>query len=362
MQRTTEQAHTGPSKPAAPWFRNTGRRIYYTIRGGGKPELVHKQKYHQLRAENERRFLEETRSNDGLMKENQCPACASKNKSERFANPVGFEFAVCAGCGTVYMDPVPTDESLGRLYNDDSYTFHWTDSKAGHGEETFDYENVMSLVGQRGGEKLRLLDVGCASGGFLEACRHDFEADGVELNAETAQLARDRGFDVTIGTLQDVDREGYYDVITMRQLVEHITEPVVLMQESRRLLRPGGIVYLNTPNPDSASFHRLKSLHTHVSSFAHVSLLTKEGLSRVAELAGLELSAHEYCGGIDYALHDAITRPFSSYRHRMARYSPRLHNLCASVDSLTFGLANYVVRPAGNESYHWAALRAPLEG
>lgn len=360
MQTKTETTHAKHSRPSEPWLRKTGRHIYYTIRGGGKPELVHKRKYHQLRSENERQFLEEARANPELLKPNHCPACASENRRDQFTNPVGFQFSECAECGTVYMDPVPTDESLGRLYNHESYTFHWTDAQGGQDEETFDYENVLSLLGDRSAEKKNLLDVGCASGGFLETCRNEFEADGVELNADTAQLARERGFDVTTGTLSNIDRPGHYDVITMRQLVEHITEPVALMQESRRLLKPGGIVYLNTPNPDSASFHRLRSQHCHVSSFAHVSLLTKEGLSRVAERAGLKLSAHAYCGGIDYALHDAVTRPLSSYHHRMALYSPRLFNLCTSVDRLTFGLANSLVCPSGNESYHWAALQAPL--
>lgn len=361
MHRNAEASSKAPRSPAKQWLRGTARSAYYLIRGGGKPELDHKRVYHKLRADCEQKFVAEARENPLLLKPNYCPACGSQAKREEFTNPVGFHFGVCADCGTVYMDPVPTDDSLGRLYNDASYAFHWTDALGGQGGDQFDYEKLILLAAGDGSEKKRLLDVGCASGGFLETCRNEFQGDGVELNSETAEIARRRGFDVVTGRLEDVDRPGYYDVISMRQLIEHITEPVELLRQARRLLRPGGIVYLNTPNPDSASFKLLKAAHTHVSSFGHVSLLTREGLARVAARAGLELSAHGYRGGADYALHDALTRPFPSFRHRMARYSPRTFHFCALIDSLSFGLASYLVRPAGHESYHWAALRAPSE-
>jgi len=285
------------------------------------------------------------------------PACGSSATGSQFSNPVGFFFSVCAADGTVYMNPAPTLETLARLYNDQAYTRHWFDWAVIHAVDKADFDRASQAVPAAPGQGW--LDVGCATGEFLKFAQDRFECYGVELNAETAAMARQHGFQVTTGTLADVEGSERFDVITMLQVIEHLVEPTGPLANVRRLLKPQGVFYLNTPCADSASFSLFRERHMHVSGFEHVALYAKKGLSQLADRCGFVMTDHGYCGGTDIALHDLIGYRFarSRFRHRVAFYSPRFLNLCSMIDQVTFGLVTSALRPRGHESYHWAVWR-----
>ncbi|HEV3417294.1 MAG TPA: class I SAM-dependent methyltransferase, partial [Pirellulales bacterium] len=294
-------------------MRDIARSTYYLVRGGGEGHILRKKEYHRRRALSERAVLAEAQRDPTLFRRNVCPACGSAaNSADGFSNPIGFSFRFCPSDGTLFMDPVPTESTLKRLYNDASYSFLWTSRKSldsvqvkPEGQIEFDqiYRNFQFPSDRRP----TLLDVGCATGGLLLTAKSHFDVEGVELSEELAQIARKQGFAVTTGTLADVPGEGRFDVITMLQLIEHIVDPTPLVQEVRRLLRSGGILYLNTPNIDSASFKLFRERHMHVSSFGHVSLYTRASLDCLARRCGFQVVAHEYSGGMDISLHDLFT-------------------------------------------------------
>jgi 2-polyprenyl-3-methyl-5-hydroxy-6-metoxy-1,4-benzoquinol methylase len=99
----------------------------------------------------------------------------------------------------------------------------------------------------------RLLDVGCSSGSLLAvAAEMGFAVTGVETAPAAAEAARRAGFEVHLGALEEAAlAPASFDVITLIELIEHLTEPLAMMQACHRLLRPGGIVLISTPNPAS---------------------------------------------------------------------------------------------------------------
>src|SRR4051812_34947248 len=102
----------------------TLRSAYRFVRGGGEPSLLRRRKYHELREKAERSVLCEAAARPGMFFSVSCPACGGAEVSDTFSNPVGFRFTRCAVDGTVYMNPAPSLETLGRLYNDESYSMH----------------------------------------------------------------------------------------------------------------------------------------------------------------------------------------------------------------------------------------------
>jgi 2-polyprenyl-3-methyl-5-hydroxy-6-metoxy-1,4-benzoquinol methylase len=97
----------------------------------------------------------------------------------------------------------------------------------------------------------RLLDVGCALGLMLRVATDDgWEAVGVETSEFAAQYAtRETGCIVYTGTLQEACFEGNsFDAVTLMDVIEHVPEPRALLAEVNRILRPGGVVFLVTPN------------------------------------------------------------------------------------------------------------------
>jgi SAM-dependent methyltransferase len=99
-----------------------------------------------------------------------------------------------------------------------------------------------------------LLDVGAGPGFMVSVGRaRGWEASGIDLNRWAVDFARDRvGVDVREGSLPDPQIEaGRYDGVTMMDLLEHVPDPAALIAEAARILRPGGIIAVLTPDAGS---------------------------------------------------------------------------------------------------------------
>jgi SAM-dependent methyltransferase len=103
----------------------------------------------------------------------------------------------------------------------------------------------------------QILEVGSATGEFLNDLRRAgrLRLIGLELNAETARVARERhGLDIRVGDLFDAGLpSGSCDVVVMRHVLEHLPDPRAALLEVARILRPGGRCILTFPNVDSLS-------------------------------------------------------------------------------------------------------------
>jgi 2-polyprenyl-3-methyl-5-hydroxy-6-metoxy-1,4-benzoquinol methylase len=116
-----------------------------------------------------------------------------------------------------------------------------------------DRERLARLRRHIGGGSL--LDVGSATGSFLDVARGAFEVVGVEPDPATSEQARAGGHAVTTGTLDDlVAPAGGFDAITMFHVVEHLDSPRRALERTREFLRPGGIVLIETPTVDCLWF------------------------------------------------------------------------------------------------------------
>jgi SAM-dependent methyltransferase len=96
----------------------------------------------------------------------------------------------------------------------------------------------------------RLLDVGSGDGSFVAWMRTlGWEAEGLEPDPAAAERARTSGVPVTTASLEDVDLEpSSFDAITMSHVIEHLHDPPAALERCRLLLRPGGTLWLATPN------------------------------------------------------------------------------------------------------------------
>lgn len=107
-----------------------------------------------------------------------------------------------------------------------------------------------------------LLDVGCGNGAFLRLAREmGWQVAGLDFDPEAVQQARNAGFDVTLGSIETLDGiVDRYDVITLSHVIEHVANPHAMLTRAWRLLKPGGMLWLETPNLDSLG-HQLYGRH-----------------------------------------------------------------------------------------------------
>jgi 2-polyprenyl-3-methyl-5-hydroxy-6-metoxy-1,4-benzoquinol methylase len=96
-----------------------------------------------------------------------------------------------------------------------------------------------------------LLDIGCAQGFFLfNASKAGYAAKGVEISQDAVAYARNEfGLDVEAQPFEEL-RFGaaHFDVVTLWQVLEHVPYPLTMLREVNRILRPGGLVVVSTPD------------------------------------------------------------------------------------------------------------------
>jgi SAM-dependent methyltransferase len=135
----------------------------------------------------------------------------------------------------------------------------------------------------------RLLDVGAGSGILVEeAIARGYKASGVEPSEWLQKQACRHGLPVHLGTLPLPELEGPYEVVTLVDVLEHVTDPIALLEQSRRVLAPDGLLAIVTPDVGSLLARWLGWRWWHF-RVAHVGYFDRSTLERALDRAGLEL-------------------------------------------------------------------------
>jgi SAM-dependent methyltransferase len=199
------------------------------------------------------------------METTPCPMCGADDGEPLVSTadhmnpgPERFQMLSCRACGHLYQSPRPSPETIGRYYPNDYHAFQPAiadlPSPLRRLELRSYYATRRRMVERAAGRHGRILDVGCATGNFLDAMRGaGWRAQGVEPSPEASAYARERlGLDVITGRLEQADLpRAAFDVVTFWDVLEHVHEPRATLARAAELLRPGGVLILGLPNPDS---------------------------------------------------------------------------------------------------------------
>lgn len=143
--------------------------------------------------------------------------------------------------------------------------------------------------------EIDLLDVGCSSGAFLVVARdYGFRVAGVEPAPAAAKTAREMQFVIYEGTLESLNLvKESYDAITMFEVIEHLKDPVIVLKECNRILRPGGIVVICTGNTESWTVRHMAEDWEYFDMeklWGHISFFNPISVRMLAERTGFEIS------------------------------------------------------------------------
>ena len=209
-------------------------------------------------------------------------------------------------CGLVWLDPMPVEEDIAKAYQ--TYYTHEIDNS----QKSFirlilsniyntasivpwyllDLKaqevqlNTMYLANTRTG---KLLDVGCGSGKFLNNMRlTGWEVEGVDFDPKAVELARTKySINAHLGSLESIRfADNSFDAITMSHVVEHVFNPVALLQECYRILKPGGKLIALTPNINSWGHQKFKNNWRGLEPPRHFHLFSQITLRKCASKAG----------------------------------------------------------------------------
>lgn len=146
---------------------------------------------------------------------------------------------------------------------------------------------TLKALGCASGHGKTLLDVGAGSGILLQAARKfGFSAVGIEPSSWLVVQARAHGLDVHEGVLPHAAASGPFDVVTLIDVIEHVSEPGRLLSAIRDVLKPGGMAIVVTPDVASLIARVLSYRWWHY-RIAHISYFDRKSLTIMTERAGL---------------------------------------------------------------------------
>lgn len=188
-----------------------------------------------------------------------CPLC-SGNKIGNLWNieKRGTEIYVekCVVCGLIFQNPRPLDPN--QFYEEDYYSGKASYSYSRNSDEDLPMwdarlSNIEVAIKKRSNN--RILDIGCATGDLLlAASKRGWECWGVDVSSHAVKEAsrKVKNAKILTGEIFDCDLpENYFDVITLFEVLEHIANPIALLQKINSLLAPGGIIVIQTSNVNS---------------------------------------------------------------------------------------------------------------
>lgn len=209
---------------------------------------------------------------------NPCPLCLSARALPLFEK-AGWPYERCGGCGLV---------TRGGTDGPPSYHDYFPAlTQALPPLTRTRYERLLArLAAYRSAG--RFLDVGCGGGFLVETARDlGWNAEGTEVSRAAAEFGRTKGLAIHTGVIADAKLPaGAFDVVTLMEVVEHVPDPVALLAECAALLRPGGALYLTTPNWASLS-RRVLGVRWSPIGRDHVVYFTPRHLRRALTAAGL---------------------------------------------------------------------------
>lgn len=152
----------------------------------------------------------------------------------------------CKNCHLIYVNPIEKESRISKGYSERGDI----DASINRRSRLNATKSQLQLV-KKYREGGKLLDIGCAEGFFLfNAARAGFITKGIELSEDAATYAREEfSIDVETKSLEKLQfPQDYFDVVTLWQVLEHLPYPLRTLKEVYRILKPGGVVVVLTPN------------------------------------------------------------------------------------------------------------------
>jgi 2-polyprenyl-3-methyl-5-hydroxy-6-metoxy-1,4-benzoquinol methylase len=283
---------------------------------------------------------------NGLEYLGKCPICGNAGRTllhdglydRLFGAPGLWTMYRCSHCKSGYLDPRPNQETVGLAYA--NYVTHepqrpiptqaiklarlklrngYLNRKFGYHESPswrcgywimrlmpfpirgeWDHRARHLRIPEFGTN--RLLDVGCGNGNFLRDARSaGWDVQGTDLDPVAVETARRLGISVWEGRYDTAPFDpSSFDVITTHQVIEHVPDPLIFLRTLFNWLKPGGLLWIGTPNLDCPIHERFGEFYGNLHPPQHTVMLNQTSLINLTQSAGfckqkfLRRGLHDY--------------------------------------------------------------------
>ncbi len=245
-----------------------------------------------------------------------CPICLSTDLHDhlvvRSNVPPFREFSIigCMQCDHKMLFPSPTSEELEHFYGDEypAYQLHIANTFRSRVRRLF-LRNIygkpfFGAILWRMFEWLlpnypqyvdngRALDIGCGAGSILlELKELGWRCSGIDMEQSVADNLAKYDIEVTVGDALDSLRAipgASYDAVLCSHFLEHIADPVPIVKEIGRIIRPGGELVITLPNMSSWIAKREGAKWRGIECPGHLHFFSRQSLARMLSESGFAI-------------------------------------------------------------------------
>jgi SAM-dependent methyltransferase len=235
-----------------------------------------------------------------------------------------FQYVQCKSCGLVYMNPQITPECISRFYPDD-YAPHQAGSAAP--DKIVRKPDLPETILDTLNSQSRVLDIGCGNGESLNRVRQfcHCRVNGVDTSGNAVLCAKKQyGLDVFQGEILAAPfEEKSFDLITAWSCIEHMNNPAQAVKKMFALCKPGGYLFIKTPNYDSFAAKLFKDKWYHLDCPRHLYIFSPSTITALLEKCGFEVvnvcyepSSKGWLGSLQYVFYGDNHHPATKNKLR----------------------------------------------
>ncbi len=250
--------------------------------------------------------VERVEKSGGWKDVTSCPICKNptSEKTKIIYNDFGINTYHCSVCNCLYDDKIPLSSNTGEynIPSEDIIEELPDEKKKDYRKQRFGMERINIIKKYLNPEinikDARILDVGCNTGFFLDVAKdHSDNVEGIETAKLLGEYAeKTLGVKVHIVDIFDFNPKEKYDVITLFDVIEHVSSPVDFLKKCKSLLNKDGIILIFTPNYESVAFNVLGIKSSLYIPADHLLFFSKETVEYVAKELDMKLEMYETRG------------------------------------------------------------------
>jgi len=233
----------------------------------------------------------------------RCTLCGN-NEGEKFLkwDEADYVLFKCSVCEAVSPNiEISEGEYISSVYGVDDYRKKFmreTHAQYEYRKNKFGKERYEYTVDRLNlGRNPRVLDIGCGAGYYIGVLKDNFiEYKGLEIASHFVDYCKTyHDLNVDKSSLES-ELDGYYDLITMFDVLEHLSDPIDMFNTIYKKLKPGGYCVAYTPNIFSVGYELMGAKQNTLLPFEHLCFFNNNSLDFLVKNTGFEIETLETYG------------------------------------------------------------------